>query len=422
MGYTQLTEKTVIDYLRRVPEMKSVFSDMSDLNVREIGDGNLNYVYIITSDKNADETVVLKQAVPFLRIVGEGWPLPKERMTFEIMALETEERYCSGLVPKVYHASHEMSLVIMQNLKDHAVLRGEMNEGKYFPRLSEDISTFMARMLFYTSDWYLDHRTKKGNVQKFINIDLCKITEDFVFSHPFYKSDTNIYNEELSRSDIDLVQQDHELKIRQAEMKYIFMTRAEALVHGDLHTGSIMVNENETYIIDPEFAFFGPVGYDTGLYIGNSFLAYLAHAHRQVLLGNDPTQYRNWIADMIREMWNKFYEKFDRLWAEHQNASQDPFWDHPGAAADHAEYRKRSLARIFEDTLGVAGSAMIRRTLGLAKVSDIADIKNLKARAKIDRMALEMGKELIIKRDKFAGIESVVDLAQSISPADQAIQ
>jgi len=65
---------------------------------------------------------------------------------------------------------------------------------------------------------------------------------------------------------------------------------------------------------------------------------------------------------------------------------------------------------------------MIRRTLGLAKVSDIADIKDLKARAKIDRMALEMGKELIINRDKFDGIEPVIDLARTISPADQAIK
>ncbi len=421
MAYEQLNETTVIEYIRGLPEVKSVFSDLSDLHVREIGDGNLNYVYIITSNKDPNETVVLKQAVPFLRIVGESWPLPKERMTFEIMALETEERYCPGLVPKVYHASHEMSLVVMQNLKDHAVLRGEMNQGKVFPKLAEDISTFMARTLFYTSDRFLDHRTKKEEVKKYINIDLCKITEDFVFSHPFYRSDTNVYNEKLSQADIDLVQKDGELKIRQAEMKYIFMTRAEALLHGDLHTGSIMANADETYIIDPEFAFFGPIGFDVGLYIGNSFLAYLAHAHRQVLLGNEPVEYRTWILGMIRDTWNLFAQKFERLWAEHHSANPEPFWDQPTAEQDHAEYRKRSLARIFEDTLGVAGSAMIRRTLGLAKVSDIADIEDLDSRARIDRMALEMGKELIINRNRYDGIDPVISLATSISPADQAI-
>ena len=42
-------------------------------------------------------------------------------------------------------------------------------------------------------------------------------------------------------------------------MKYAFITKAEALLHERFHLGSFMGNENETYIIDPEFAFFGPI-------------------------------------------------------------------------------------------------------------------------------------------------------------------
>ena len=421
MSYRQLNEQTVADYIRSLPEMKDVFSDMSNFDVREIGDGNLNYVYIITNAGNPDETAVLKQAVPYLRVVGEQWPLPKERMNFEIMALETQATYCPTLVPKIYHASHPMSLVVMQNLKNHAVLRGQMNRGKVFPRLAEDVSTFLAQTLFHTSDWFMDYRSKKEGVKRFINIDLCKITEDLVFSHPFYRSDTNIYNEKLTQADIDIVQKDHELKIRQAEMRYIFMTRAEALLHGDLHTGSIMANESETFVIDPEFAFFGPIGFDVGLYIGNSILAYLAHAHRQMLLKKNPGEYRSWIAGMIEDTWSDFALKFDGLWADHFAKNPDPFWDHPGGDDDHAEYRKRTTERILEDSLGVAGSAMIRRTLGLAKVSDIADIEDLEARAKIDRMALEIGRELIINRNRMASIGEALDLVKNVSPLEAVV-
>ena len=42
------------------------------------------------------------------------------------------------------------------------------------------------------------------------------------------------------------------------------MGSPEALIHGDLHTGSIMVTESETRVIDPEFAFYGPMGFDVG--------------------------------------------------------------------------------------------------------------------------------------------------------------
>lgn len=422
MEYKQLTEDSVIDYLKSVPEAQEALGDLDNLDIREIGDGNLNFVYFITNKSDARKTAVLKQAVPFLRIVGESWPLPKERMSFEIMALQNEGELTPKHVPEIFHASHDMSVVLMENLKDYPVLRGQMNEGKYFPHLAEHVSTFLAKNLFYTTDWYLDHRTKKEMVQKFINIDLCKITEDFIFTHPFCKSDTNNYNDRLSWDDINFVQEDDDLKVAQAELKYKFMNNAEALLHGDLHTGSIMANEEHTYVIDPEFAFFGPAGFDVALFIGNMFLAYFAHAHRQTLLGNDPQPYRSWILGQIRDTWNKFNAKFEGYWKEHFENTGDSFWDYAGGARAHAEYRRRNIARIFDDAMGIAGSVMIRRILGLAKVSDIADIEDLDARAAVERMGLRMGKELIKNHAQYATIESVIDLATGISPAEQAIR
>ena len=61
------------------------------------------------------------------------------------------------------------------------------------------------------------------------------------------------------------------------QLKLKFLTSAEALVHGDLHTGSIMVTEEDTRAIDPEFAFFGPMGFDVGALIGNLLIAAIAH-------------------------------------------------------------------------------------------------------------------------------------------------
>ena len=68
----------------------------------------------------------------------------------------------------------------------------------------------------------------------------------------------------VTQADKDYLQQDSQLKVAVAEMKYAFMNHSEALLHGDLHIGSIMANNEETYVIDPEFAFFGPIGFDVG--------------------------------------------------------------------------------------------------------------------------------------------------------------
>ncbi len=51
------------------------------------------------------------------------------------------------------------------------------------------------------------------------------------------------------------------------------MTHGEALIHGDLHTGSVMVGGGRTVAIDPEFAFYGPVGFDLGALWANAIIA-----------------------------------------------------------------------------------------------------------------------------------------------------
>jgi hypothetical protein len=57
--------------------MQERFSTFDDMQVSEVGDGNLNYVYLVSNRLQPLETVVLKQAVPYLRVVGESWPLTR---------------------------------------------------------------------------------------------------------------------------------------------------------------------------------------------------------------------------------------------------------------------------------------------------------------------------------------------------------
>jgi len=416
MGYRILTLDDIPKFLGSLEEMRNIFTDFNNLEVEEVGDGNLNYVYLIKNSKNPEETVVLKQAVPYLRVVGESWPLRRERMTIEIMALKKEIELCPEHVPEIFYGSHEMSLVIMENLSTHKVLRGEIIQGKVFKNFAEHITTFMAEVLFKTSDLYLDHQTKKEMVSKYINFDLCKITEDFVFTTPYEKHETNDYNPELTEEDLNFIQQDRDLKIAVAEMKYKFMNNAESLLHGDLHIGSIMVNENETYVIDPEFAFYGPMGFDIGAVIGNLLMSYFSHDHRQKLLGREPYVYRKWLLDTIESVWIKFAEKFEKLWIEEQLSNPQLAWKYPEGERHFKVLRERFIARLFGDTVGFAACKMMRRILGLAKVADIAEIEDLQERARIERMTLKLGKKMVIERDSINNIGEIINLAKELSP------
>ena len=64
-----------------------------------------------------------------------------------------------------------------------------------------------------------------------------------------------------------------------------------------------MINQTETYVIDPEFAFYGPMGIDIGAVIGNLFLNYAAQEVRM----SDPEQradFQEYLTDMVIELWH----------------------------------------------------------------------------------------------------------------------
>jgi len=107
MTYRPLDESTIVDYISQRPSLATVFSNFDHLSIREVGDGNLNLVFIVENSDNPAESVVLKQALPFLRVAGESWPLTRERMRYETQALLKHNELAPGLVPAVYDFDEE---------------------------------------------------------------------------------------------------------------------------------------------------------------------------------------------------------------------------------------------------------------------------------------------------------------------------
>ena len=67
-------------------------------STREVGDGNINFVYIVQGESQA---IVVKQALPYVRCVGESWPLTADRARLEAEALLEAATHCPAYVPKV---------------------------------------------------------------------------------------------------------------------------------------------------------------------------------------------------------------------------------------------------------------------------------------------------------------------------------
>ncbi len=399
--YKVLNNDLIKEYIDGTPQIRSLLLEdnetINKLDVSEIGDGNLNFVYII---KSAKKSFILKQAVPFLRCVGEEYPLSRIRMTFEIEALRIEKEICPSFVPEIYYDSKDMSLVVMQNLDSHKILRGEMINRETFPLLSKHISTFLADTLFYTTDFYLSSAQKKDNVKKFINKELCKITEDFIFTHPYEENKTNEYSPKLDMREVKKFRESLEVKKAVAKMRYKFMTNAQALLHGDLHTGSIMLNKDETYVIDPEFAFYGPIGFDVGIYLANLVMSYFS-------LEKNENSYRDYVRGMIKDTWDMFASKFKANMLENEKKLKSLQWNYPKGMEHFESYTDDYIKDIFDDSVGFMACEMFRRTVGLAKVADIADIEDLERRARIENKILKCASKLITS--KYSQIDEIID-------------
>lgn len=406
MNYKVLDSKSVIEYISNVKEIVNFFGD-DEIKIDEIGDGNLNYVYKLSSIQNPQKVLILKQAVPYLRCVGEEFPLSRHRMTYEIRALQKFYAIFPSFVPRIYHSSEEMSLVVMEYLGNHIIMRkGLINRTKY-KNFSEHISTYMSATLFYTSSLCLNSSEKRALSEKFNgNTELCKLTEDLVFSFAFMEHETNDNANVKNNPEAQKLFADMEFKEKVLELKYKFMTQNDALLHGDLHTGSIMINENETYVIDPEFAFVGPFGFDVGALLANLVNNYIHH----VIVTKDK-DFQEWLLVTIKEVLEKFSEKFLGYWNEHKSSALlvDGYLDENTLD----RYKNRFIKNILRESVGFAGCKMARRVYGVAGVEEIRGIENRALRGEAERMALKIARGFVIEYEKINSVDEILEIVKN---------
>jgi 5-methylthioribose kinase len=386
----------------------------SQWTVREVGDGNLNLVFIV---KGTQGGVVVKQALPYVRLVGESWPLPLDRAYFEWQALRLQAGAAPGLVPQLHGFDAQQAALTMELLEPHVILRKGLIAGRRYPKLATDIARFMAATLFKTSDLGSPAAQKKERLALFAhNTALCRITEDLVFTDPYRIAELNRWTSPQLDSIAQAFRTDAALKLAVQELKWAFMSRSEALLHGDLHTGSVMVTAQDTRVIDPEFAFFGPMGFDPGAFMANLLLAYFSQPGHAGA-ADDRRDYGAWILDTLEAFWTSFEQQFLALWRAPREGDvflHGLFEDEAGAAALDA-HRHRCLSAVFADAAGFAGAKMARRILGLAHVEDLESIADPDRRAACERKALCLARELVLGRSRIGSVATLRSWAEAVA-------
>lgn len=387
--YFLMNVDDAIEYaLEKTPDIQW---ERTSMQTREIGDGNLNYVFRVWDAKG--HSVIVKHAGEALRI-SAAMRVSLDRNRIESEILQLQHQLAPGLVPRIYMYDTTMSACIMEDLSDHELMRYALMKHKVFPHFADDITTYMVNTLLLTTDIVMEHKAKKALVKSFINPELCEITEDLVLTEPY--NDLNNRNL-VFHLNKDFVQEelynDIKLHLEIAKIKFNFMNNAQALLHGDLHTGSIFVKEDSTRIFDPEFAFYGPIGYDVGNVIANLIFAWdNGHAANK-------KDFCDWIIKTIPEVVDLFKKKFLLSFDQHVT-------DH---MAKTEGFKEHYLDAILADTAAYTGTELIRRTVGMAQVKDVTTIPDPQKRAYAERINVLCAKECIMHRDRFLQGSDYID-------------
>jgi len=292
-------------------------------------------------------------------------------------------------------------------LRPHAVLRKGLVRGVAYPLVGRHLGTFLARTFFYSSDLYLKAAVKKQRIGAFLgNSAMCKISEDLIFDEPFFAAPLNRHTQPQLDGLAESVRRDTLLKLAVQELKARFLSDAEALLHGDLHTGSVLVTLDDTRVIDPEFAFYGPMGFDMGALIGNFLLAYASQRGHERKSG-ERDDYKTYLLAQLSDLWSTFAAVFANLWRE---CAQGELYS-PRLFTDAPELLERAVAlrlqSIWDQSVGFAACKMLRRILGLAHVEDFEAIADQELRADCERAAAGLARDMLVNRGRYENVAAL---------------
>lgn len=358
--YEELSVDSVVDFA--LPFLSS-----EPVGANDISDGNINMVFRVVGERSS---VIVKQALPYLRVAGKSWPLTRHRIKTENSAFLIHNSLAPNAMPEILHFDQEMCAIVMEDLHGFQPWRDALIQGKDSKHVARVVAEYCSSILVQTSDLVLNDAEQQDLRRKFYYTELCLVTEELFFTAPYLENKTNRFDPELAALVTDL-HSDEALRGAASEMRTIFKTKDQALIHGDLHSGSVMVSEDQVRIIDLEFAFYGPFGFDLGVLFANLALARISqNAH-----GN--AAYCTMIDSYAKDIWAAFTSNLQVLSVQY-SFDADKFLDD----MQHDMYR-------------FGGMEMIRRIVGLAHAKEI-DLLPDSVRLHAQETAIMNGKALLV--------------------------
>lgn len=360
-----------------------LFGDHSQLTAQLLGSNTLNQVFRVKNNRGT--SLIVKQALPDASVFSKHWPISSGRIQIEADVLKHHHRICPDHVVEVLFYDAELCAMVLEDLSDSEQLSHVLHTEQYTHNVATDIGRYLARTSFYTSDFVLTGPVKKARQLQFSNPEFCLITEDLVFTDPYCNHERN----SIPLAQLPEIRElwlSEQLLAEVAQLKSGFLAKPQALLHGDLHCGNVMVSHEYTKVIAAQYGYYGPIGFDVGTFLASLILSLVAQAPQK------HEHQRQYLVAQIELLWHGFAQQFQQLM---QKETTDQSFQ-------SSLFHKWYLEQVWQDTLGYAGCELIRRTVGWAPSAELQQIRDPALKHHAQQHLLSLGRQLIEQRRALA--------------------
>ena len=400
-----LTKENITDYLRKqMPDLDFskplIISEIGEGTAEEDGDGYVNYVFRVSDGKRK---MILKQGRSVGRVTGHtGMDLARTSIEYDYMKIG--QVIVPEYIPELYFYDDENLVFAVEDVSYLKICRFQLNKSEIFPKMAKQAADYLARMHFYTSDYYLDTETFRRLQVRFMNSKMRKFFDDRTFisfdcgegdpTEEFGFELNPLYAEETRKLILD-----PRVILERHKLRELYMRKAEALLHADFHTSNVFVSKEQLKAIDMEFTFFGPAAYDLGDLQANLLSQCASGVFRSFESQQERLEFVSFILATMQELFTEYCNVFFACW----NKDAKPIYqDVPGLQ----EYVQKQL---LQDMIGFCANSHIFRCaadIGYPEYDDLKDKEKIR-NAKL--LSLAMDHRMILRRAEYPNAEAWID-------------
>ena len=356
----EINQNNILPYLSKktglLKEGEPVTVTELNYETDHYAEGYINFIYRV---KQGAKSFIVKQARPYLRVPAIADSLPISRNYLEYISFHMRKEIVKNYVPEVYFVDAENGIFVMEDLsRNMKILRFELCRGQFFHFFAEQIGEFLAKIHFYTSELYLSKQVFCDLHKSFINVDMRSIMEDIVL----LKNDIELECQECGalKQIAEDIWENPKTRLEMMLIRDVFKKKAECLIHGDLHPSNIFVDDRKIRVIDMEYSFIGPFGYDLGYLLANFISQFSAFSFNTQFTVSEREGFQRYLLDTLVSVFDVYFRILRECFEQ----------DARDAYKMTAGYLERLFIDILHDALGFMSSANMSRIINMGGFPD----------------------------------------------------